>query len=322
MQLHQENEEFSFAILRWANDFEKTLSRRKDEKTVENYLNVINKFQSFIESDEYFEKLSFKDINHKLLNEYFDFRDSEHRKKTGNELKVSTKKNDKKVLILFFEYIEDENEEEFEFSIKWKRVELGKEERKEKEYHSEDAVEEVLKYLQKNMKKNRDEYSYMLSFTFKIALFGGLRASEICALKIDSFGKPYVSKTSNKKLIPVTIKGKGNTTFTNPINYDYIKNEYNYFKRNKKPEEVLFRSKTGSVLNRFHLYRYFESISNELKLGKKGVHIIRRTFASKLNELGVDIRNIQLLMRHTDIKTTSIYTARSQKQMDDAASKL
>lgn len=318
MNLHNDQESFSSAIFRWKLNYEEFILVRKDEKTVENYMNVINKFESFIVSCNKNDKKKFIDIDHKLLDEYFLYRD----KTFGKKLNPSTKRNDKKVLILFFEYIEDENEEKFEFSIKWKKVNLGKIERKEKAFFSEDKVDKFLKYLEKKTKKDRDEYSYMLSFTFKLALFGGLRASEICKLKLENFGKPYISKSNNKKFVPLTINGKGNTTFTNPITYEYIKNEYNYFKRNKDEKEGLFKSMKEQDLNRFHLYRYFENVSNELDLGKKGVHIIRRTFASNLNELGVDIRNIQLLMRHTDIKTTSIYTARSQRQMEDAVSKL
>lgn len=318
MNLHNDQESFSSAIFRWKLNYEEFILERKDEKTVENYMNAINKFESFIVSSSKNDEKKFIDIDHKLLDEYFLYRD----KTFGKKLNPSTKRNDKKVLILFFEYIEDENEEKFEFSIKWKKVNLGKVERKEKAFFSEDKVDKFLKYLEKKTKKDRDEYSYMLSFTFKLALFGGLRASEICKLKLENFGKPYISKSNKKKFVPLTINGKGNTTFTNPITYEYIKNEYNYFKRNKDEKEGLFKSMKEQELNRFHLYRYFENVSNELDLGKKGVHIIRRTFASNLNELGVDIRNIQLLMRHTDIKTTSIYTARSQRQMEDAVSKL
>ena len=96
----------------------------------------------------------------------------------------------------------------------------------------------------------------------------------------------------------------------------------NFFKRNKDDKELIFLSKTGLPLTRLHLYRYFENISNELGLGKKGIHIIRHTFGSNLSELGIDIRNIQILLRHANISTTTIYTARSQSRMEDAISKL
>ncbi len=318
MKLENSNESLSTSIFNWLGEFEYSL-KRKDEKTIENYLNVINKFIKFIEENKRYDRYSFSQIDIDLLDDYFLYRDSEHKKKTGKILKTSTKQNDKKVLKIFFDFIEDKNDEKFEFNIKWRKIDIGKNKRVERDFFSEDALNEILKYLEKNIKKNRNEFDYMLSLTFKLALFGGLRASEICSVRLKHFGKPYVSKSNGKKFISLLILGKGDTEFTNPIRYDYIKNEYNYFKRNRTENELLFRSITCKELNRNHLYDYFKKISDELCLGKKGVHIVRRTFATRLNELGVDIRNIQLLMRHTDIKTTAIYTARSQRQMEDAA---
>lgn len=67
---------------------------------------------------------------------------------------------------------------------------------------------------------------------------------------------------------------------------------------------------------------YSKEISEKLNLGKKGIHIIRRTFATNLSEAGVDLIHIQNLMRHKDIKTTTIYTARSQSRMEEAVSRL
>lgn len=122
MELHEKDELLSKSVFRWAIVFEKSLARTKDEKTIENYLNVVNKFQNFLEMYPEFDEKSYENIDHNFLNEYLDFRDIEHNKKTGKKLNATTKQNDKKVLKLFFEYLEDENDERFEFIIKWKKV--------------------------------------------------------------------------------------------------------------------------------------------------------------------------------------------------------
>lgn len=49
-------------------------------------------------------------------------------------------KNDKKVLMIFFEFIEDNNNEKFMFTIKWKKLEFTK----EKEYLDSSIVNEFL----------------------------------------------------------------------------------------------------------------------------------------------------------------------------------
>ncbi|WP_319060492.1 tyrosine-type recombinase/integrase [Aliarcobacter skirrowii] len=189
-------------------------------------------------------------------------------------------------------------------------------------YLKPELIKTILEYLMKEQKNNKSEFSYTLSFCFKLALYGGVRASEICNLSLNNFGKPYISKESKTKLIPLTIMGKSRTIYTNPIPYDYIKSELAFFIKIKSAKEKLFYSKTGLPLDRIKLYRYFEEISEKLNLGKKGIHIIRRTFATNLSEAGVDLIHIQNLMRHKDIKTTTIYTARSQSRMEEAVSRL
>lgn len=320
--LKKPTETLSDALLRWSLYFNENLELdRKDKKTIESYMNTVNKLIEYISSDKVLDNLLFEELDTKFIKKFFYWRDTEHHKKTGVDLKNSTKQNDKKILAIFFEFIEEDNKDKFEFFIKWKNIK-HKKELVEKDYYSPILVKQILEYLEKNLKKNGDEFSYMLSFTFKLALFGGLRASEICNVKNSVFGKQYQSKDTKKRFIPITILGKGKTRYTNPLPYEYIKNELNFFRRNKKENELIFLSKTGLPLTRLHLYRYFEKISNELGLNKKGIHIIRHTFGSNLSELGIDIRNIQILLRHANIATTTIYTARSQSRMEDAVSKL
>lgn len=322
MQLKDKNETLSTSLYRWSLDFNENLELdNKDGKTIENYMNVVNKLIEYVAINKIIDEQSFEDIDDRFFRRYFYYRDEEHINKTGKSLKSSTKQNDKKVLIIFFNYIEEENDNKFEFQIKWKKIKFPTE-NKEIDYLKPELISSFLQYLSKQQKVEKSEFSFTLSFCFKLALYGGVRASEICNLSLNNFGKPYVSKESKTKLIPLTIKGKARTLYTNPIPYEYIKNEFNFFTKIKTENEKLFSSKTGLPLDRVKLYRYFEEISKKLNLGKKGIHIIRRTFATNLSEAGVDLIHIQNLMRHKDIKTTTIYTARSQSRMEEAVSRL
>lgn len=49
MKLKNKNESLSDALLRWSIDFNENLALdKKDEKTIENYMNVVNKFIEYI----------------------------------------------------------------------------------------------------------------------------------------------------------------------------------------------------------------------------------------------------------------------------------
>lgn len=325
-------------FFQWQLKFEDYLNNKSDYdvKTIENYINVVKFFTQFIIECGHDSKDTIE-VNTDFILEYFQWRTLDAKRRLKKDLQESTKNNDKKILIIFFEYIEDKVEDEIkiklkkripvaptdyvEFNIKWKKVKFKKR-NKEREHFDAHMVIKILEYLEKERKNKCDLHSNTLSFCFKLALFGGLRATEICNVRIKDFGKPYSSKENNEKFVKLTVYGKGGTIYTNPFGYDNIKNELNWFRRNFKDDEQIFFSKTGKELNRMILYRDFEKISNDLLLGKKGVHIVRHTFASRLNELGIDIRNIQLLMRHTDISTTSIYTAKNERALEKSLGNL
>lgn len=270
MQLKDKNESLSTSLYRWGLDFNENLELdNKDGKTIENYMNVVNKLIEYVSSNKNIDEQNFEDIDDRFFRRYFYYRDEEHIKKTGKSLKSSTKQNDKKVLIIFFNYIEEENQNKFEFQIKWKKIKFPIE-NKEIDYLKPELITQFLQYISKQQKTEKSEFTYTLSFCFKLALYGGVRASEICNLSLSNFGKPYISKESKIKLIPLTIRGKSRTLYTNPIPYDYIKNELNFFLKIKTSKDKLFHSKTGLPLDRVKLYRYFEEISKKLNLGKKG----------------------------------------------------
>ena len=74
-------------------------------------------------------------------------------------------------------------------------------------------------------------------------------------------------------------------------------------------------------MRRHHLSRDFvqKHISGGAKkaalLKKVGSHTLRHSFATHLLEDGYDIRTIQQLLGHADLKTTMIYTHVARKNM-------
>lgn len=317
----------------WYGEFSYSLKiLKRDTKTESLYNGVIGNFLLFVDTQA---NLTIDDVNVSFIQEYLNFRDSqwknEKRNKNNTELSYNTKKNDIKVLKLFFDFIEYESMDNKDLEdivfdrVRWKRIKFKKDTKTKVHYKAEDIVK-YLNYLEKNIRNKRDEISYTLSFIFKLCIYIGLRASEACKVKLNDFGDVRKDNNSNKKLIDITIEGKGSKTERLPIPYDYLKKELSYFRRkyknsNKKDIQI-FYSRTGKLMNRYILYREFENITKHLGLGDKGIHILRHTWSNKLNDLGIDIGDIQILMRHASILTTKVYVTRSEKRIDSAVSKL
>jgi integrase len=69
------------------------------------------------------------------------------------------------------------------------------------------------------------------------------------------------------------------------------------------------RPVTGWPVEPRNLVRSFTRICDQTELRKIGVHAIRHTTASLLKDLGVPVRDAQIILGHADFTTTQqIYT--------------
>jgi integrase/recombinase XerD len=83
-----------------------------------------------------------------------------------------------------------------------------------------------------------------------------------------------------------------------------------------RDEQALFLSVHGTGLGEVYFTELCGEYIKKADLGKKGsCHIFRHTAATLMLENGADIRFIQQLLGHADIKTTQIYTKVSIKQL-------
>jgi integrase/recombinase XerD len=81
-------------------------------------------------------------------------------------------------------------------------------------------------------------------------------------------------------------------------------------------DNVLFLSVRGTFLNPDHLTALIRKYVEESGIPKKGAcHIFRHTMATLMLDNGADIRHLQEMLGHADIKTTQIYTHVSIPQL-------
>jgi len=321
-------------MVSWKKDWLEEISlKERDEKTIQNYTFVINKFLDFFKSQSEKDKdgneigLTFHKLNSKTILQFLKWREKDSKQNSQNKMKKTnnlsfwTKSNDIKVLKIFFKYIEDFNESNFKFNVKWNNVSLKKP-KEEKPHLNEEELKKILNYLNNiTLEENITIKNAYKSIAFKLMLYSGLRASELCALTFNNFSDTY--EINDLTFIDVEIEGKGGTLYSNPIPYIKIKKEFEYLLDNDRKTKYIINTIQGNKTNRNTIYDWMTQIYSSSNLEYlSGVHIVRHTFANRLNDSGADLSEMQDLMRHSSPLTTRVYVKRNKKRMVSAISKL
>ncbi|TAE43212.1 MAG: integrase [Cytophagales bacterium] len=142
----------------------------------------------------------------------------------------------------------------------------------------------------------------------------GLRVSEIINLKI-------VDIDSNRMQVFIErAKGKKDRYANLP---ETILEQLRDYYRVYKPEKYLFEGQYGGQYSIRSAQQVFKTAMKKAKINKDvGIHGLRHSFATHLLENGTDVRFIQELLGHNDIKTTLRYTHVSEKSLQKIKSPL
>ncbi len=134
----------------------------------------------------------------------------------------------------------------------------------------------------------------------------GMRLSECINLKIKDL-------ELSESVIWVR-KGKGSKDRMVLISKRLAQELKKYLKDNN-PEDFVFKGRNGCFSKR-NVQKIVTNAAKKAGISKKvSPHTLRHTFATHLLESGVDIRKIQVLLGHSNLSTTQIYTSVSKAEL-------
>ena len=144
----------------------------------------------------------------------------------------------------------------------------------------------------------------------------GLRVSELTGLKMSEI---------NLRQGVVRIVGKGSKERLVPMGEEaiywvtrYLREARNELLKNNRAQEVVFPSNRGIFMTRQTFWQRCRKLAKEAGIQKKlSPHTLRHAFATHLLNNGADLRVVQLLLGHSDLSTTQIYTHVAQHRMKE-----
>ena len=141
---------------------------------------------------------------------------------------------------------------------------------------------------------------------FHLLYATGLRVSELVKLPLISFNRHsgnlrVLGKGGKERLVPIGEQAR------------LLLEEYLDHVRPQlllgKTSPSLFVTRQGKAMTRNRYWQILKDIARQADIGKNvSPHALRHSFATHLLENGADLRSVQLMLGHSDISTTQLYT--------------
>lgn len=141
---------------------------------------------------------------------------------------------------------------------------------------------------------------------FELIYSSGMRISEAVALDVSSYRK------EEKSISVIGKRNKERIVFLGDIAVDalsvYLSSSRPLLiNRKNTREKALFLNRRGGRLTRQAAHLRFHSVVDVLGLDAT-IHTLRHSFATHMLQHGADVRSVQEMLGHSDVKTTQIYT--------------
>lgn len=279
------------------------IEKGRSLRTIENYDHYLSVFldQTNVKSSS--------DITGELVR---NFRLWLNRQSTGNNRasgETLSKKTQNYYLIALRTFLKYLNKLELK-TLSPDQIELAKVPERSLDLINEDELARLLKAPEKDKDPEKQARGKAI---LELLFSTGLRVSELCSLTTD------LNLASDE----FSIRGKGGkirVVFISDQAKDALKK---YLSIRKDLDDALFvkvggekRGKKSEGLTRRSIERIVKQYAVAAGITKKVTpHVIRHSFATDLLQNGADLRSVQVLLGHSSITTTQIYTHVTDSQL-------
>ncbi len=174
---------------------------------------------------------------------------------------------------------------------------------------TENEIRVIIKETQKETTQN----SELLNCVIELLYSTGMRVSELVSLPFNSF---------NDRDKTIIVKGKGNKQRVVVLTNSCIRSILKWKTKRDRlkyaiSSKYLFPGKKKDHISRQNISHQIKKIVVKAGISKTDVspHSFRHSFASHLLNRGADLRSIQIMLGHSNITTTQIYTQVENKRL-------
>ena len=267
----------------------KTLNASKN--TITTYIYVLESFYEFIVNSNV--KI-LQDINKETI---LAFLNKEPKSSTNTKILRLA------VLKSYFKYIDEQEDLNSFFEIRFKKLTI-KQEHKEVDALTEDEQERLLAlFSQKSNSFNKTRDALLV----KILLFTGIRASECLDVQLLDF-----TLIEDKTVYKIKINGKGSKQRFVYIRSHSIEYELNLIREHT--QEYIAITNQHKRMSRVGLYNVISNKMKKAHINKSGIHILRHSMARGLVSKNINLKTISELLGHSDIVLTARTYASSNEE--------
>ena len=266
------------------------------KNTLLSYEHDINSFLTFIDK----KKISLLNTKQSDLNSFIAHRFSSGISSRSNMRLISSLKK-------FFQYLSSHN------ILKDNPTENIETPRKIRSLPHTINIDQVDKLL--NAPDTKTRFGSRDKAMLEILYACGLRVSELVSLKFSQ-----VNIESNF----LRVLGKGNKERIIPINdyaLSFLKEYIDQFRKEfikSRKTDALFLSNRGTEMTRHSFWHILKKYAVQVGINEHlSPHTLRHAFATHMINNGADLRVVQLLLGHSDLSTTQLYTHIAKNELKE-----